>query len=313
MKKFLSSISSIFFLSIVLLVIYYYREDINTYYMTHFSKIDKNITLDYKNDYTRNYTYNYITTTDEFLIKNKEQIINIYYTVINSGINEFSFYCSNTYKDCINDISEIANNQIILSNINSFVHPYNSFSSIETKYDSLGKITVKINKSYTEEQIQSINSKVKDIIKNEVKDETNKKEIIKIIHDYIINNSKYDSDKSDKNITNYLSSIAYGPLLQGYGLCGGYTDAMAIFLDYFNIPNFKVISENHIWNAVYIENNWYHLDLTWDDPVVSDGSNTLDYTFFLINDSELEKLETNQHIYDKNVFVEVSTNTHENI
>lgn len=313
MKRILSNIISIFFLLIALFVTYKYRENINTFYVTHFSKVNRNISLDYKNEYTRNFTYNYIKTTNDFLIKDKSQLLNVYYTVINSGINEFSFYCSSQYENCINDVSEIANNQIVLSNINSFVHPFNSFSSIETKYDSLGKINIKINKSYNDNQIQLIKSKVQDIIKNEVKDEKDKKEIIKIIHDYIINNSKYDSDKSDKNITNYYSSIAYGPLLQGYGLCGGYTDAMAIFLDYYNIPNYKVISENHVWNAVYLDNNWYHLDLTWDDPVVSDGSNTLDYTFFLINDTELNKLETNQHIYDRNVFTEVTTNTRENI
>ena len=132
------------------------------------------------------------------------------------------------------------------------------------------------------------------------------REIIKIIHDYIINNTKYDSDKSDRNIEKYNSNIAYGPLLQGYGLCGGYTDAMAIFLDYYDIPNYKVISENHIWNAVYLNNKWYHLDLTWDDPVMKDGSNTLEYTFFLITTKGLEEQATNQHIFNKSVFSEVA-------
>ncbi len=80
---------------------------------------------------------------------------------------------------------------------------------------------------------------------------------------------------------------------------------MAIFLDLYNIPNFKVISENHIWNAVYINNKWLHLDLTWDDPVSKDGRNILDYTFFLISTNQLEKLERNQHQFDKNVFSEI--------
>ena len=95
---------------------------------------------------------------------------------------------------------------------------------------------------------------MKEIITKQVKNTKDEREIIKIIHDYIINNTKYDSDKSDRNIEKYNSNIAYGPLLQGYGLCGGYTDAMAIFLDYYDIPNYKVISENHIWNAVYLNN-----------------------------------------------------------
>lgn len=302
MKKFITFL----FLFGILTATFYFREELSKFYLTHFSFINKNVKLEYRNEYYRDYDYNYVKMTDEFNIKSKEQLINVYYSIINSGIDEFTFFCSNEYNSCIEDVVTIANNQEILSNINSFVHPYNSFSSIETKYDTLGKITLKINKAYTEAQIKKINSKMDEIIKKNIKNTKDKKEIIKIIHDYIINNSKYDSDKSDKNIEKYKSNIAYGPLLEGFGLCGGYTDAMALFLDYYNIPNFKIISENHIWNAVYLDNTWYHLDLTWDDPVTSNKSDVLEYNFFLISTDELTELATNQHIYDKNVFSELN-------
>ena len=290
----------------VLGLTFYFREDISKFYVENFSTYNRDIKLTYKNDYYRDFTYNYVKIPDDFNAKSKTQLINIYYTIINSGIDKFTFYCSKSYDNCINDVVELANNQTVLSNINSFVHPFNSFSSIETKYDSFGRVTLKINKAYTPDQIKSINNKMKEIITKQVKNTKDEREIIKIIHDYIINNTKYDSDKSDRNIEKYNSNIAYGPLLQGYGLCGGYTDAMAIFLDYYDIPNYKVISENHIWNAVYLNNKWYHLDLTWDDPVMKDGSNTLEYTFFLITTKELEEQATNQHIFNKSVFSEVA-------
>lgn len=300
MKKFLTFISLLCLIGTV----YYYREELNTFYLTHFSTTNKDVSLNYKNEYYKNNDYNYVKLTDNFKITEKKELINVYYTIINSGIDSFTFYCSNTYKSCIDDVVETANNQTTLSNINSYVHPFNSFSSIKTEYDSLGKVTLKVEKSYTKEQINEINNKVNQIITEQVKNEKDKKEVIKIIHDYIINNSKYDVDKSDKNIDKYKSNIAYGPLIEGFGLCGGYTDAMAIFLNYYDIPNFKVVSENHIWNAVFLDNKWYHLDLTWDDPVVSTGENILEYNFFLISDKELEELNTNQHIFDKNIFSE---------
>lgn len=301
MKKFIK-----FLILIVMLgTTYYYRQEINTFYLEHFQSQKKNVTLNDKNQYYKDESYNYVQTTNDFLAKDKQHLLNIYYTIINSGIDHFTFYCSKEYENCLNDVVEIANNKTTLSNINSFVHPFNSFSNIETKYDTLGKITIKVNKSYTEEQINAINDKVDDIINKELKNASEKKEIVKLAHNYIINHSKYDSDKSDKNINNYLSSIAYGPLLQGYGICGGYTDAMAIILDRFSIPNFKIISENHIWNAVKIDGKWYHLDLTWDDPVTSDGSDVLEYNFFLITTKELENLEQTQHVFDQSVFKEM--------
>lgn len=302
MKKILTFLILITILGLT----FYYKEEINTFYLTNFSKTNKNVVLEYKNDYSRDYNYEYVQLTDDFIAKDKKQLINIYYTIINSGIENFSFYCSNSYNECIDDVKGIANSQEILSNINSFVHPYNSFNSIQTKYDTLGRITLKINKLYNEKTIKSINATKEAIINDNIKKITDKKEIIKIIHDYIINNSKYDSDKSDKNINNYSSNIAYGPLIEGFGLCGGYTDAMAIFLDHFEIPNFKIISENHIWNAVYLNGKWYHLDLTWDDPVTTNKTDVLEYNFFLITTKELENLKTNQHIFDKSVFKEVN-------
>lgn len=286
-------------------LIFNYREDIMKFTVSKLTKKPKTVQLTYSNEYTRKKDYKYVQITNDFNVTKKDQFLNIYYTVVDSGIDEFTFYCDDNYEECQNDINDFAEDQKTLSNINSFVHPYNSFTSIKTEFDSLNKIKIKIEKAYSKEQIEKINQKIEQIKQTQIKNTTDKKEIIKIVHDYIINNSKYDIDRSDKNIKKYSSTIAYGPLIEEYGLCGGYTDAMALFLDIYNIPNFKVISENHIWNAVYINNQWLHLDLTWDDPVSKDGRNILDYTFFLINTKELEKLETNQHVYDKNVFMEV--------
>lgn len=134
-----------------------------------------------------------------------------------------------------------------------------------------------------------------------------KKNIIKIIHDYIIKNTKYDKERSDHNIIKYQSNTAMGVFFEGYGICSGYADAMAIFLNYYDIPNFKVASENHVWNAVFIEGKWLHLDLTWDDPIVSTGEDIIDDSYFLITTEQLKKLEDSQHHFDENVYQELVT------
>ena len=76
------------------------------------------------------------------LLKIYKILLNIYYTVINSGKN-FTFYCPKKYDNCLNDVKKLANNQVLLSDINNYVHPYNSFSHIETEYDTLGRVTIK--------------------------------------------------------------------------------------------------------------------------------------------------------------------------
>lgn len=304
--KMIKRILKLAILCLLLGFTYLYREDIVIFLIKNFSGVNPEIQLQEKNKYFRDYNLSYVNITDAFKANSKNDLMDMYYTVINSGTNEFSFYCPDNYDECIDDVLYLANDQVTLSNINSFVHPYNSFTTLKTEYDTLKKVTLRIDKTYTDSDIEEIDTVVKKIVNEEIKDEKDPKEIIKIVHNYIINNTKYDKDRADRNIIKYKSHTAYGVLIEHYGLCGGYTDAMAIFLNMYNIPNFKVVSENHIWNAVYIEDNWYHLDLTWDDPVLTDGSDTLEYTFFLITTEELEELETNQHIFDKKVFSELN-------
>lgn len=291
-----------FIILITFTLTYKYKEDILVYYNNFYNKNEQVPTTLIKNEYTRDYNFKYVSNTDNFIPENKQDLLNIYYTVINSGMNEFTFYCSSEYENCVDDVKDIANNQVIVSNINNFVHPYNGFKDLETEIDSIGKITLKINRNYTEEMKIILNYKVKDIIKNNIKDDMTVEEKIKVIHDYIINNTKYDEERSDNKVINYNSDTAYGALIEGYALCSGYTDSMMLFLEEFNIKSYKISSDNHVWNYVYINNGWYNLDLTWDDPISKNGQDLLEHTFFLINDEEMLKLDTTEHLYDKNVY-----------
>ena len=55
----------------------------------------------------------------------------------------------------------------------------------------------------------------------------------------------------------------------------------------------KVIgTENHAWNYVQIEHNWYAIDCTWDDPViigVGIVGNTTKYKYFLKGEKEFNE------------------------
>ena len=303
MKKYIV----LLFLIILFGFTFAFRKPLYNLYRTYFVKEQKQVTLTASNDYTRDYDFNYVKRTDDFTPSNYQDLLNIYYTVLNSGETEFSFYCPDNYASCLNDVDSLANNQSVLSTINNFVHPFNSFRHLETSYDDYGKVTLKIEHIYTNNDIKLIEAKVKEIEKEIWQDTMTNEDKIKEAHNYIINNSKYDKDRSDNNIVRYKSDTAYGTLLEGYSLCGGYTDAMELFLEDMGVKSYKISSENHVWNAVNLDNAWYHLDLTWDDPITTDGSDILEYNFFLITTSELNELENEQHNYDKNVYSELAT------
>lgn len=300
----------IIILTITLLIVggfYYigthYQDEIYIYYRENIKKVKQDIKLE-KNEYYKDKDYSYVQNTNDFVAKNKKHLINIFYTVINSGTNKFTFYCDENYKNCTKDVIELISNKDTLSNVNNFVHPYNSFETINASYDEYGQVDLTINKVYTEKDIKVLNNKVQKIINKKIKKNMSNKKKIETIHDYIINNGKYATDKIRKKHPNKEYNKANDILLDGVGLCSAYSDAMALFLYEFGIDNYKIASDNHIWNLVKINNKWLHLDLTWDDPVTQTGVQKLEDIFMLIDNKELKELKVTQHKYDKNIYKE---------
>ncbi len=282
--------------------------------------LEKNprILLEDANAYKKTDNFIYVQNTDDFVPLSYQDLLNIYYTITNSGYSEFTFYCPSEYKECTKDTEKISDDAEILTYINNFVHPYNSFSNIQTVISESGEINIHIKYLYTEEEKQAIDQKVEQIYKKVIKDSMSDYEKIKSIHDYIIDHTKYDVERNDNDTSKYNSYKAYGPLLEGYATCSGYTDAMALFLDKMGIKNFKVATElmqedisGHVWNAVFLENNWLHLDLTWDDPVSDDGKDYLQHKYFLITTDKLEKTDNEgdvvvkDHLFSKRIYPEL--------
>lgn len=302
LKKILATLGLIFiFIGLFLIK----KDDIFTIFNDYVLKENKVVTIGEKNEYYRDYDFTFVKNTNNFSPSNYQDILDIYYTVINAGKSNFTFYCPKEYTSCIDDIKTLANNQNTLSDINNYVHPYNGFSHIESEYDSLGRVTINVVRNYTEQDINLINKKIDELMPQLTSNYNSLETNIKNVHDYIINNARYDSARSDNNVLTYKSDTAYGPLFQGYAICGGYTDLMQLFLERLNVKNFRVSSDNHIWNVLYINNAWKHLDLTWDDPVASDGKDYLEYNYFLIDTNQLLTLEQTQHNFNLEHYTEL--------
>lgn len=278
-------------------------------YFAGFLEVRKNVIILPGNQYTKNTDFLFVQQSNDFIPYSYQDLLNIIYSVLDKGWINFTFYCPTEYLDCINDVKSITEDQNILTHINNFVHPYNSFNNIKTIYDNSGEVNIIINHLYSAKDITSLNQKVAAVTDELITSTMNEEEKVLAIHDYIIKQTKYDEARNEGNYTPYKSNIAYGALLQGFAVCGGYADAMAIFLHDFAIDNYKVASAKHVWNAVKIDNKWLHLDLTWNDPVSNNGVDNLFHTYFLVTDYEMASIDAGSedvlnHIYDKNIYLE---------
>ena len=297
--KFKNIITSLIVILIIVYTSFNYNKIIN-YISSIFSKEPK-VVLNEPNAYYKKVSYDYVKESKTFTPLSIQDIKDIFYSILDRGYDEFTFYCPSEYTACLDDVNAITNDASVLTHINNFVSPFNNFKSINVTYSQSGEVNIKIDKLYTSNDIISINNKINEIISENITDDMKLEDKILKIHDYIINTTKYDTDNSDSK-----SSTAYGALINHIAVCGGYADAMALFLNKLNVPNFKIASNTHVWNAVYIENTWLHLDLTWDDPVSSSGEDTLLHKFYLIDTPSLEKYKITDHEYDKTIYEELS-------
>ncbi len=90
-----------------------------------------------------------------------------------------------------------------------------------------------------------------------------------VVHDWLAVNCEYDyQNYLDKTIPD-KSHEAYGALADGTAVCDGYAKAYGYIMDKLGFTSYVVSSSaiNHAWNLLEIGENYYHVDVTWDDPV----------------------------------------------
>ena len=137
-------------------------------------------------------------------------------------------------------------------------------------------------------QVDSAISAIEQVKNNILQNRSqNTYENIKMVHDYLVDNIEYETTISKANIYN-----VYGALINGEAVCEGYARAFKYLMDELEIPCTLVIgkgtnsqgqTENHAWNYVMLNGNWYAVDCTWDDPVTYGGvaSQSSRYKYFL--------------------------------
>lgn len=137
----------------------------------------------------------------------------------------------------------------------------------------------------------------KNIISSIITQEMSEFDKVKAIHDYIVNQNVYPNPIPYEDYSIFTASGVFA----GNAVCQGYTDAFSLLCYYANIQT-EIVSGTangggHSWNQVRVDNVWYNIDVTWDDPIYTcngQRENVKTYNYFLITDEEISK----DHIAD---------------
>lgn len=101
-------------------------------------------------------------------------------------------------------------------------------------------------------------------------------EKIKATHDFLIEYNNY-------HIT---SDGPYKALYKGQTNCNGYALAFMSIMRECNIDCTYETGDNHAWNSVKLENEWYNIDVCWDDSGVYDKEGGILYDYFLKSNAD---------------------------
>ncbi|CDN35401.1 unnamed protein product [Bacillus thuringiensis DB27] len=180
---------------------------------------------------------------------------------------------------------------------------YVKYNVASTRYSIKGMpgdytFTLQVKYRESKEQTQYVKAQAKSIVGSIVKLGMDEHEKVKAIHDYVVKHVSYD--------TSYQAYTAYEALANRSAVCQGYTLLTYELLKEAGIQNHIVTGtgngQAHAWNLVNIENKWYHLDTTFDDPV-PDKAGRATYSYFNMSDEQLSK----DHEWDRSKYPAATT------
>ncbi|MDP4182703.1 MAG: DUF5050 domain-containing protein [Bacillota bacterium] len=213
--------------------------------------------------------------------------------------------CANQIFD-ISSLSKLSKLQYLylLSNPLTDISVIKGFKNIKKLYimdfDNPEKINQQLFDKY-----EKLDKKVKDIIANVVKPGMTEMDKELILHDYVVTHVKYDRLNFIKDTLPPQRHCAYGALIENIAVCDGYATALQILLNAAGIECYTVIGDadflngalattrsngtkwKHAWNIVKINDVYYQVDATANDPVYEDGRSELTHKYFNLSDKQM--------------------------
>ncbi len=231
------------------------------------------------------------------LVLSKNDLINNIIKMIYEMDNEKTFSLSAyTDYDYLKVIDEAINIAEASQFCNTPVHDYKvSYGSDEA--------TITFRYRTTKQKLDSAKNEAKKVVSTITNSSMSDYEKELAIHDYLVDSIRYDSSSNAAKD----SYTIYGALIGKKAVCQGYAEAFNYMLGIAGIKSNLISGEvtlssntlgKHVWNQVTIDGELYHVDVTWDDPISSDGKNIKIYNYFNITDEEMKK----NHFWDTTAY-----------
>lgn len=234
-------------------------------------------------------------------------------TFFNGGMIQMSatsqygmVYLESPYLDKVATISADINREKTM-NQQDFAFQVNDDDSRGETYDlfNINNVSHEISVSTSEQLLHVLNSgykpvcvenskaeivynKAKSVLREICDDTMSDFEKIRAIYEWIVLNVEYDYAALEIQTDHYKYDAWYaeGVFNNGVAVCEGFAKAFVIMTQIENIPSVIVTGNNHAWNRVLCDGEWFGVDATHGSPKVGSlSSEILTYTSFMFSDS----------------------------
>ena len=150
-----------------------------------------------------------------------------------------------------------------------------------------GKVAVHVEfhyfqEKYTLEQVKDMKrqteNKAKELVRDLMLPNLGVYERIEAVNTYLMDNCVYPAQEP----YSCESHTPYGALIEQSAVCEGYARAAQMIFELCGVPSHYVVGDTpsggHAWNLVQIGQEWYQLDITWNDVDASPNM------YFLVTD-----------------------------
>ncbi len=184
--------------------------------------------------------------------------------------------------------------EVQLNDLNSlitFVDPYTAgyFLTYEwTAWETDDGYLVELSIDYLTDakKEQKVNQYVEEFADQYITKEMTDFERAKTINDYVVQLATYTEQGSTEGQSVFELISEETAVCQAYALLA-YRLFLASDLDAKYVYGYSE-DQLHAWNLVSIDDDWYHLDTTWND-VDPEEPYTVSYEYFLVNDEKLSQ------------------------
>ncbi|PKM56569.1 MAG: hypothetical protein CVU98_10550 [Firmicutes bacterium HGW-Firmicutes-3] len=166
---------------------------------------------------------------------------------------------------------------------------YSAVSSTESAASNVS-LTLRINYKITKAEFDAGVKKAEAIVDEIIYEGMTSFDKTLAIHDYLVDHIAYteDIEASDE----YIYTM-YGALIHGDAVCQGYAEAFQYLSHLAGLETMIIQGtaggEAHAWNLVKLDEEWYHVDVTWDDPVMPDGTQVKRYDYLNVTSEQISK------------------------